>query len=64
LSEDGNGVIYAVVKKELSQDGDNKISVNVEIQPPEYYMKQVHGGRKLHHGSKEYGRCCGLNSRA
>jgi hypothetical protein len=52
LSEDGNGVIYAVVKKELSKDVDDKSNVKVEIQPPEYYMKQVHGGRKFHHGSK------------
>jgi hypothetical protein len=43
-------VIYAVVKKELSQDVNDKSSVKVEIQPPEYYIKQVHGGRKLHHG--------------
>jgi hypothetical protein len=64
LSEDGSGVIYAIAKKESSQDGDNKSSVKVEIQPPEYYMKQVHGGRKFNHGSKRTRKCCGLNSRA
>jgi hypothetical protein len=52
LSEDGNGVIYAVVKKELSKEEHDKSNVKVEIKPPEYYMKQVHGGRKFHHGSK------------
>jgi hypothetical protein len=52
LSEDGNGVIYAVVKKELSKDVNDKSNVKLEILPPEYYMKQVHGGRKFHHGSE------------
>jgi hypothetical protein len=62
LFEDGSGVIYAVVKKELSRDGEDKSSVKVEIQPPEYYMKQVHGGRKFHHGSKRTLKYYGLSS--
>jgi hypothetical protein len=41
LSEDGNCVIYAVVKKELSKDVDDKSNVKVEIQPPEYYLREA-----------------------